>query len=150
VQALQAIRIVQAVQKAKQLTFGWMYVAVTDEVTCRTCLDYENQLVFSDEELDDNFPDRKQISEREIYPNVHMTLWGRDDQCRCRLFPYGKNVGAGEGDGGDLPKVPTKVSDEEFDDWLTGLLSAGYITAAIYDKVVARRKLKRKEENKTK
>ena len=124
-----------------------MYVAVMDEVTCQTCLDFEQQLVFTEDELPDAFPDMVRLSDHEIYPDVHMTLWNRPGQCRCRLFPYAKDSGEGDG-GGDLPTVPKHVTDEEYDDWVTGLLSAGYISAAIYDSIVARRKKKKKEEKK--
>mgnify|MGYP001442230914 CR=1 FL=1 len=137
-QLIQLIKIIESLN-----TSGWMYVAVMDEVTCQTCLDFEQQLVFTEDELPDAFPDMQWLSNHEIYPDVHMTLWNRPGQCRCRLFPYAEDTGEG---GGGLPKVPKHVTDEEFDDWLTGLLSAGYITAAIYDKIVDRRKKKKKNE----
>jgi hypothetical protein len=123
-----------------------MYVAVTDEVTCQTCLDFEQQLVFTEDELPDEFPDMVRINDHEIYPDVHMTLWGKSGTCRCRLFPYGE--GLGRGDSGDVPELPKKVTDQEFDEWVTGLLAAGYISAAIYDLIVARRKKKKKETEK--
>lgn len=117
-----------------------MYVAIVDDDTCETCLDNENQLVYTDDEIEDEFPDRHVLSDNEIYPNVHMTLWGKDGTCRCRLFRY-SSKGAGAGDEPELPKGP--ISDKEFDDWVSGLLAAGYITAAVYDSIVARRKRKK-------
>lgn len=137
---LSVLDVIEAVEDAE--TRGWMYVAVVDEVTCETCLAFEQQLVFTEDELPNEFPDMQRISDHEIYPDVHMTLWGKSGTCRCRLFPYGEGVGRGDG---EVPALPKHVSDEEFDDWLTGLLSAGYITAAIYDLVMKRRKEKKKK-----
>jgi hypothetical protein len=129
--------VIEAVEDAE--TRGWMYVAIVDDDTCDTCLDNENQLVYTDSELEDEFPDMRRVGPDEIYPNVHMTLWGKDGTCRCRLFRYGE----GKGDEPDLPRGP--VSDEEFDDWLTGLLAAGSIAANIYDLIMKRRKEKKKK-----
>jgi hypothetical protein len=97
---------------------------------CNECLDNETQDAYTEDELLAEFPYAERSGDGWL-PKVHPN-------CVCKMFPYLKD--------GELPTVPKHLSDSEFDDWLTALLSAGYITAAIYDAVVARRK--KKKENK--
>ena len=61
----------------------WQYIAITDDKTCETCLDYDTRFFLGDD-LRLEFPDLKVIGEDMILAKVHITLWGQDT-CRCVL-----------------------------------------------------------------
>lgn len=61
----------------------WQYIAITDDKTCETCLDYDTRF-FTGDELRSKFPHLQIISEDQILARVHMTLWNQDT-CRCVL-----------------------------------------------------------------
>jgi hypothetical protein len=171
-QPLQLIQLIRLV-KLKETEGRWVYVAITDSATCQYCLGYEARIFQNTDDLDllDIFPDFVQLSPVEVYPNVHMSLWGKET-CRCRLFRMDNDdLLKGEAPNKpvmvepkiekpqekpvELPKpiepdVPTQqmkqMTDNQYDDYLTGLLSLGYITAAIYDVIMARRKKKKEDQ----
>jgi hypothetical protein len=94
-------------------------------------------------------PKPEDVEVREEYQKVHDYL-DQNKLPKPAVFPesepspspqeYTIKVVTDELDGAK------RLSDKEYDDVLSGLLSAGYITAAIYDLIVARRK--KKQENK--
>ena len=145
-QVLKAVEIVRIIQKSQEKLYVYItYPALTESGPCNTCLENETQDAYTTEEIQSQFEYAEQISPAEWIPHVHIN-------CVCRMFLYeeqdieeDQTVTLTE-DG--LPTMPKHLSDEQFDDWLTGLLSAGYITATIYDAVVARRKKKKTEQKK--
>ena len=63
----------------------WQYYGLGDpESECETCLGYDGK-VFSGDQLRHVFPDLIIEGPDDIYPNVHMTLWGKDT-CKCKLI----------------------------------------------------------------
>jgi hypothetical protein len=85
-QALEAIQAVEALTKALGVTQEdeqWIYVTDPSYNNCEHCLGHDGQVFTRNEELDiiDIFPDYEQVSPTVIYPNVHMTLWGKKTCC---------------------------------------------------------------------
>ena len=102
-QALEAIQAIDAVEvfKARQripkdlrgtspyssMTL-WAFIVHADHdtagKTCAYCEMFDGQ-TFRGDQLRTTFPDHywKGI---DIYPNVHMTLWGRESECGCLLI----------------------------------------------------------------
>jgi hypothetical protein len=92
---IQAVRQIQASDKRwipEELQgnsfFGntdlWEYFALGDlDNECQWCRGYAAQ-IFTGAQLRQVFPDLQIEGEDDIYPNVHMTLWGRET-CKCVL-----------------------------------------------------------------
>ena len=93
---VQAVRQIQASDKRwipQELEdyrfFGnydlWEYYELGDpESECEFCKVYANQ-VFTGAQLRNVFPDLEIEGPYDIYPNVHMTLWGAKT-CKCKLI----------------------------------------------------------------
>jgi hypothetical protein len=65
------------------LTF-WTYYALGDaDSKCNYCNQFDGQS-FTGSQLRTTFPDHEWQGD-DIYPNVHMTLWGKDT-CKCLLI----------------------------------------------------------------
>jgi hypothetical protein len=62
----------------------WQYIAITDDRTCKYCMDYDRNILFGTD-LRLNFPDLEIINDDQILPRLHMTLWGADT-CRCTIL----------------------------------------------------------------
>lgn len=197
---LSAIQAVNAVRAFKEVVMQegeqWLYVAITDQVTCHHCLSKDQRVYSATDELDllDVFPDLTRISANEIAPNVHMTLWGKDT-CRCRLYRYGssdnvpsrkppevrrggyrttspEDIGLSNDELNRIVyekptqyplepaikeplespeivrKLPYLITDQQYMNFLDGLLAAGAISAGIYDLIVKRRKQQKKQQEK--
>ena len=123
----EAVRVVEAIEDQQ-----YLYVAIVDDATCETCLDYE-QNVFSQEEIDSEFPDWFK-ADGVIHPNVHMTLWGKAT-CRCSLFAYYGGVGDGDGDGDKV----RRLSDDEYDFELRALVLLGILPEDEYQRIKKRK-----------
>ena len=62
----------------------WTYYALGDpDSKCNYCSQFDGQ-TFTGADLRVMFPDHEWDGS-DIYPNVHMTLWGKDT-CKCRLI----------------------------------------------------------------
>jgi hypothetical protein len=147
----------------------WVYVAITDELTCQHCLQHEGKVFRRNQELDllDIFPDLSYENDVTISPNVHMTLWNKPT-CRCKLFlanltelhinqpdtPVMDNEPKLDSEQPTVkppePAYPLenpfqikpsqwRLSDNQFNNFLNGLASLGYITTTIYGSIVNRR-----------
>ena len=57
---------------------------------CEFCKQYSGK-TFTGAQLRQVFPDLEIIGEDDIYPNVHMTLWGKDT-CKCQLIRVNTGV----------------------------------------------------------
>lgn len=63
----------------------WEYFALGDlDNECEWCRRYATQ-TFTGTQLRQVFPDLEIQDEDNIYPNVHMTLWGKET-CKCLLI----------------------------------------------------------------
>jgi hypothetical protein len=86
-------------------------------------------------EIYNTFEYLEDLNDELILPMVHPN-------CRCQLHAIPEEPELFGLPGGEkIPKMP----DDQFEDFLTGLLSAGYITAAVYDLIMKRRKEKKKQ-----
>ena len=100
-QAVQAVLEVQEYEKAikripEHLKYTapysvntlWTYYNRTyqDPVgeSCNYCKMFDGQ-TFTGDQLRTVFPDHKWVGD-DIYPNVHMTLWGKESTCSCLLI----------------------------------------------------------------
>ena len=83
---LEIIKIIEAAESDEL----WVYVAITDNVTCEHCLRNEGKVFRVGRgggymALIDEFPDLIWESDVVVRPNIHYTLWGRET-CRCKIF----------------------------------------------------------------
>jgi hypothetical protein len=92
-QVLAAVSAVHEARKhinfdTKKTFFGhydvWTYIAEGPiDTNCPKCMELDAQ-DFMGAHLRQMFPDLMIMDEDTIYPNVHMTLWGKDT-CKCIL-----------------------------------------------------------------
>jgi hypothetical protein len=172
IRVIQAARAVRDLQQEDEL---WLYIAITDDVTCSACLEHDGQVFRRNNELDltDIFPEMTQESATVIRPNVHMALWGKPT-CRCKLFlsnlamleehqpdkpvmneqpqlekPLTKQVTPTKPTPTNNPFLleleQTQLSESQYSTALEGLLYFGYISLEVYNAVINRRK-KQKEQ----
>ncbi len=134
----QLHRVIASVISARDLEADWTqkfiyvtYPSLTRTGPCEVCEGYEAD-VMSRTEIYNAFNEYLEDNGDVILPHVHPN-------CVCELRAVAEEM--------EIPPETKKLSDEEFDDWLTGLLSAGYIAAAVYDLIMARRKQKKKAES---
>lgn len=161
------IDAINAIQEVIQEDEQWIYIAVTDNVTCNHCLQNDGKIFRRNQELDliDIFPDMVEESPTVIYPNVHMSLWGKPT-CRCKLFlsnlarlednqPVNPVMSEKPQTDHALPKPETpraltynpfeldqaekELSDNQYKSVLDGLLSLGYLSTAVYSAILTRR-----------
>jgi hypothetical protein len=128
-EALEIVQAVEATEKARNRipddlkqthpyssTALWTYYARTyrepEGETCPYCLFFDGQ-TFTGSQLRSVFPDHKWVGV-DIYPNVHKTLWGKDEICSCLLIREPEtpslNLSMYPGVGGDWRD---KVTEEE-------------------------------------
>jgi hypothetical protein len=93
VQAVKAVQTFDARRRIPESMRGehpfsayafWTYYSLGDpEDECEYCLRYDGR-TFAGNQLRTTFPDLK-FEAPDIYPNVHMTLWGKET-CKCILI----------------------------------------------------------------
>jgi hypothetical protein len=124
---IQAVHLIQRRRDAETGLFVYVtFPALSKSGPCDECLENETQEIYTEDEITAEFEYAEKEGESWL-PKVHPN-------CVCKMFPY------------EEAGVKRKLSDEEFDDWLSGLLSAGYIAAEVYDLIVARRKQKKEQQ----
>ena len=126
-QLIQLIKAVKHYQDATTPRFIYVtFPALTKSGPCEQCLTNETQQPYTETEILNEFIYAELVGD--VWePNVH-------NNCVCKMFPY------------DTEEGP-KLSDKEFDDWLTGLLSLGYITTVMFNEIVERRRKKKELSN---
>jgi hypothetical protein len=123
----------------------WLYISSYALAMCDVCGGYDNDHYFGPD-LRGAFPYLTIIDENNIYAGVHP-------HCGCILSRVGyveRVNDSGTVEESPLKMLPQKIKlpDSEFDDWVNGLLSLGYIAAATAD--LLHRKKKKEEEDKQK
>jgi hypothetical protein len=120
---IELIEIVQATEAKER--FGYVtFPALTASGPCDACLENE-QYIYTEDEILGNFEYAEKASANVWLPKVHPN-------CVCKMFRYEE-------------EDTDKLSDHKFELWLLALLTAGTITKAEYDIVVARRKKKQEQ-----
>jgi hypothetical protein len=120
------IPIIEAIEWTQKYVYI-TYPSLSQTGTCDQCDVYEAD-VMTKTEIYNTFDYLEDFDEK-ILPHVHPN-------CKCELHLIDIEV------PGDIKKLP----DESFNDWLSDLLSAGYIGAAVYDLIIAKRKKKKEAQ----
>jgi hypothetical protein len=97
---MQAVKIVSLVKATKRIpdylanTYPYSSLALwtyynrahhdPEGESCPVCMFFDGQ-TFTGSQLRTVFPDHYFVGD-DIYPNVHKTLWGKDDTCSCLLI----------------------------------------------------------------
>lgn len=123
------ISILEAIDWTRKYLYV-TYPSRSQTGTCEQCDGYEADIM-TKTEVYNAFGDYLEDFGEKIVPHVHI-------HCKCELHLLDIEI------PDDLKKLP----DKDFEDALTGLVSAGYMAAAVYDLIMGRRKKKKEAQPK--